>query len=64
MTNTTFNSGSDIANEHNAVVTAIIDFNGSSDYVEPYVRSNVTSGTSTLDARLGSGAFGAYKIGA
>ena len=64
MTNTTFNSGSDIANEHNAVVTAIIDFNGSSDYVEPYVRSNVTSGTSTLDARLAPGAFGAYKIGA
>ena len=62
-TNTTVNPGSDILNEHNAVVTAVIDLNGSSDYVEAYVRSNVTTGTSTLDARLGSGAFGAYRIG-
>ena len=62
ISNTTVNSGSDILNEHNATVVAVVDFNGSSDYVEAYARSNVTSGTSTLDARINTGAFGAYKI--
>ena len=62
ISNITFNSGSDIANEVNATVCAVVDFNGSSDYVEAYARSNVTSGTSTLDARVNTGAFGAYKL--
>ena len=62
ISNTTVNPGSDILNEHNATVVAVVDFNGSSDYVESYARSNVTSGTSTLDARVNTGAFGAYKI--
>jgi len=62
ISNTTVNPGSDILNEHNATVVAVVDFNGSSDYVEAYARSNVTSGTSTLDARINTGAFGAYKI--
>ena len=62
ISNTTVNPGSDILNEHNATVVAVVDFNGSSDYVEAYARSNVTSGTSTLDARVNTGAFGAYKI--
>ena len=62
ISNITFNSGSDVANEVNATVCAVVDFNGSSDYVEAYARSNVTSGTSTLDARVNTGAFGAYKL--
>jgi len=62
ISNTTVNPGSDILNEHNATVVAVVDFNGSSDYVEAYARSNVTSGTSTLDARINTGVFGAYKI--
>ena len=62
ISNITFNSGSDVANEVNATVCAVVTFNGSSDYVEAYARSNVTSGTSTLDARINTGAFGAYRI--
>ena len=62
ISNTTVNPGSDIMNEQNATVVSVVDFNGSSDYVEAYARSNVTSGTSTLDARINTGAFGAYKI--
>jgi hypothetical protein len=49
-------------NENTLFVGAVVDFNGSSDYVELYARSNVTSGTSTLDIDEGSGTFGAYKI--
>jgi hypothetical protein len=62
ISNLTFNSGSDVANEVNATVCAVVTFNGSSDYVEAYARSNVTSGTSTLDARINTGAFGAYRL--
>ena len=62
LTNTTVNPSSDIMNEHNATVSAIIDFNGSSDYVEGYTRVNVTSGTGGADIRVGSGGFGAYRI--
>ena len=60
-TNITVN-GADRLNEANTTATAIIDFNGSSDYVEAYARVNVTTGTGSIDARLGSGGFGAYKI--
>jgi len=63
ISNTTVNAGSsDILNEHNATVCAVVTFNGSSDYVESYARANVTSGTGALDARITTGAFGAYKI--
>ena len=51
-------------NENTFFVGAVVDFNGSSDYVELYARSNVTSGTSTLDIDESSGTFGAYRIGA
>jgi len=51
-------------NENTLFVGAVVDFNGSSDYIELYARSNVTSGTSTLDIDESSGTFGAYKIGA
>ena len=61
QTNTTVN-GADRLNEHNAVCTAVIDMNGSSDYVEAYARVNVTTGTGSIDARSSSGGFGAYKI--
>ena len=61
QTNTTVN-GADILNEHNAVCTAVIDMNGSSDYVEAYSRVNVTTGTGSIDARSASGGFGAYRI--
>ena len=61
QTNTTVN-GADILNEHNAVCTAVIDMNGSSDYVEAYSRVNVTTGTGSIDARSSSGGFGAYRI--
>jgi len=44
-------------------IDATIDFNGSSDYVELYARSNVSSGTSTFDMDEASGTFGAYRIG-
>ena len=61
QTNTTVN-GADRLNEHNAVCTAVIDMNGSSDYVEAYARVNVTTGTGSIDARTASGGFGAYRI--
>jgi hypothetical protein len=61
-TNTTVNPSSDIMNEHTATVSAIIDFNGSTDYVEGYTRVNVTSGTGAVNIASGTGGFGAYKI--
>ena len=61
-TNTTVNPSSDIMNEHTATVSAIIDFNGSTDYVEGYTRVNVTSGTGAVNITSATGGFGAYKI--
>ena len=49
-------------NENTLFLGAVVDFNGSSDYVELFARSNVTSGTSTLDIDESSGTFGAYKL--
>ena len=60
-TNDTFDPSYE-PNECSPSISVIIDFNGSSDYVELYVRSNVTSGTSTIDIDSLSGAFGAYRI--
>ena len=61
-TNITVN-GADILNEATTTTTAIIDMNGSSDYLEAYARVNVTTGTGSIDARAGVGGFGAYRIG-
>ena len=44
-------------------VSAVIEFNGSSDYVELYGQLNVYTGTVELDGRTASGNFGAYRIG-
>jgi len=43
-------------------VSAVIEFNGSSDYVELYGQLNVHTGTVELDGRTASGNFGAYRI--
>ena len=43
-------------------VSAVIEFNGSSDYVELYGQLNVYTGTVELDGRTAGGNFGAYKI--
>lgn len=43
-------------------VGAVINFNGSTDYVEAFGRVNVSSGTVTFDARITNGIFGAYKL--
>jgi hypothetical protein len=45
-------------------VGAVINFNGSTDYVEAFGRVNVSSGTAAFDARITQGIFGAYRIGA
>ena len=57
---TKYNEDSDIANEATPFVGAVIDFNGSSDYVEGYANANVLSGNVSLDAR--NTEFGAYRI--
>jgi hypothetical protein len=51
-------------NEQSPTVTNVIDFNGSSDFVEIYVRNGVTSGTPSVqaDTFTSSATFGAYKI--
>ena len=43
-------------------ISATVDFNGSSDYVEIYARGNVTSGTVNFEITSATGNFGAYKI--
>ena len=60
-TNITVN-GADRLNEATTTTTAIVDMNGSSDYLEAYARVNVTTGTGSIDARLAAGGFGAYRI--
>lgn len=60
-TNITVN-GADRLNEATTTTTAIVDMNGSSDYVEAYARVNVTTGTGSIDARSAAGGFGAYRI--
>ena len=59
-----------IANAYNTAesqiyeyVGAVINFNGSTDYVEAFGRVNVSSGTAAFDARITQGIFGAYRIG-
>jgi len=50
--------------ERTATITSILDMNGSSDYVEAYVRLNVSSGdvTASGNATGTLNYFGAYKI--
>ena len=50
--------------DHSSIINNIIDFNGSTDYVEIYGRINVTSGTPAVVAATftQSAAFGAYRI--
>ena len=60
-TNITVN-GADRLNEATTIASATIDMNGSSDYLEPYARVNVTTGTGSIDARQANGGFGAYKL--
>jgi hypothetical protein len=43
-------------------VSSVIDFNGSTDYVEIYARVVTTTGTCTFDIRQNQGTFGAYKL--
>ena len=59
------NFSTNYGNEQSPTVTNVIDFNGSSDFVEIYVRNNVTSGTPKVqaDTFTSSATFGAYRIG-
>ena len=49
--------------ERFCIVSAVIDFNGSTDYVETYARVVTTTGTCTFDIRQNQGTFGAYRLG-
>jgi len=51
------------ANSLTPVNTAIIDMNGTSDYLELFGYNNVTAGTPRFDAGVQSVWFGAYRIG-
>jgi len=51
------------ANSLTPVNTAIIDMNGTSDYLELFGYNNVTAGTPRFDAGVKSVWFGAYRIG-
>ena len=59
------NFSTNYGNEQSPTVTNVIDFNGSSDFVEIYVRNNVTSGTPKVqaDTFTSSATFGAYRLG-
>ena len=46
------------------LITAIIDFNGSSDYIEAYGTAGATSGSVRFDVQEKQVWFGAYRIGA
>ena len=45
-------------------INKIVEFNGSTDYVEIFGRSNVVSGTVIFELSSTEGYFGAYRIGA
>jgi hypothetical protein len=51
-------------NAFSPTVTATIDMNGTSDYLELFGYTNVTSGTARFDSGDQSVWFGAYRIGA
>ena len=52
------------ANSLTPTVTATIDMNGTSDYLELFGFNNVTTGTPRFDADVKSVWFGAYRMGA
>lgn len=51
-------------NEDWIFISATVEFNGSSDYVELYGRGNANTGNIVLDCTVLNGSFGAYRIGA
>jgi hypothetical protein len=51
-------------NERTLNITAVLEMNGSSDYVELYARANVISGTVVFETTTTISIFGAYRIGA
>jgi hypothetical protein len=44
-------------------VFAVVDMNGSTDYLEAYVKINTTGSTARVDAETKSSNFGAFRIG-
>ena len=51
-------------NEDWIFISATVELNGSSDYVELYGRGNANTGNIILDCTVLNGSFGAYRIGA
>ena len=51
-------------NERTLNITAVLEMNGSSDYVELYARANVISGVPVFETVATISNFGAYRIGA
>ena len=49
--------------ENYTPVSAVVEMNGSTDYVEAYGRGSIASGTFAIDPRITIGIFGAYRIG-
>jgi hypothetical protein len=54
---------SNFPNARSYFIGANIEFNGSTDYVEIFAKSNVTSGTVEIEIDPIKGIFGAYRIG-
>ena len=50
-------------NERTLNITAVLEMNGSSDYVELYARANVISGVPVFETVATISNFGAYRIG-
>lgn len=59
-----FNLQDNIATVVNSQIDAIVDFNGTTDYIEMYGNLAVSSSTPTFSADVQSTYFGAYRIGA
>jgi len=57
-------SSSNFPTKRTVHINKIVEFNGSTDYVEIFARSNVTSGTVSFELSSTEGYFGAYRIGA
>ena len=59
-----FNLQDNVATVVNSQIDAIVDFNGTTDYIEMYGNLAVSSGTPTFSTDVQSTYFGAYRIGA
>jgi len=58
------NANNSVLDKFTGKVSSIIEFNGSSDYVEGYVNiNNASGGAGIADTTQGIGNFGAYRIG-